>query len=378
MNLYLCFGFTFLLFSITVRTEGDSRSRELTAGLFFFIIFLFTGLRSPEVGNDSMQFYQAYMRIRNIPWSEWTSERYEWGFFALCKLLGFLCPHPQTLFLFTAFVFSNSIFQFIRLYSQNAALSCLLFLFLNLWAVYLNLMRQILALCVILYSIRFLRDGMNFRFCVGVAAASLFHRSAWVCLVMPFFYQRRFSIKIMLIFIPFAVLCFWQYDNIFTLAVILLNRYAGYRTSEQFGSSNYFGMALNTGVCLTILLYGKFLRRGKEPDFFELLPADFQIYMLLCCLLCYILGMRMYILSRLTPYFTVFYLSWLGAAEPFVKMEQFSLLPASLNPLDIFMKKVYPLEPFLIVFASSAYFCVIHLFRPEWQGIVPYRFFWQR
>lgn len=378
MLYYVAFGLIFLLFSTAVQTEGDSRSQKLAAGLFFFAVFLFMGLRSAEVGNDSAQFYQAYMRIQGIPWAEYSAERYEWGFFALCKLLGILCPHPQAIFLFTSLVFTASLFRFIQMYSHNAALSCLLFLFLNLWAVYMNLMRQILALCIVLYAAGYLLEGMKFRFCLGVFAASLFHRSAWVCLVMLFFCSRKFSAKTIMVFIPLSVLCFWQYERIFSLAVILLNRYSGYRDSEQFGGSNYFGMVINACVCLGILLYGIIIRIRKEAGIPEALPADFQIYMLLCCLFCYILGMRMYILSRLTPYFTVFYLSWLGEAEPFVKMKKIPLLSAHTNQPNALLKRIYPLEPYLIVLFSAAYFCVIHLFRPEWQGVVPYRFFWQK
>lgn len=377
MYFYLFFGLMFLFFSVSVRTEEDSRSRKLTAGLFFFIVFLFTGLRSPEVGNDSMQFYQAYTRICGLSWTDHSKERYEWGFFALCKLLGIFFPHPQTIFIFTAMVFSASVYRFILLYSRNSALSCFLFLFLNLWAVYVNLMRQILALCIILYSIKFLQNGKNLRFCVGVASASLFHRSAWICLIMLFFYRQRFSVKAVLVFIPFTAFCFWQYDRIFSLAAFVLNRYSGYRTSEQFGKSNYLGMLFNVGICLAILLYGALLRHGKGTDALEPLSEDFQIYMLLCCLFCYVLGMRMYILSRITPYFTIFYLSWLGAAEPFVKMEAIPLLPADPRHPKIFLKRVYPLETHLTALTAVVYFCVIHLFRPEWQGIIPYLFFWQ-
>lgn len=381
MYFYLCFGLLFLLFSTAVRTDEDKRSRELTAGLFFFAVFVLTGLRSPSVGNDSMQFYQAYLRIRQIPWADYASERYEWGFFAFCKLLGAFCPHPQTVFLVTSFVFSISVFRFIQRYSHNAALSCLLFLFLNLWAVYLNLMRQILALCIVLYALERLLEGRKLHFCLGVFAASLFHRSAWVCLVMLFLCRRRFSAKAAIAFASVAVFGFWQYERLFNLAVFLLRRYDGYRASEQFGGANYFGMVFNSLVCLAVLLYGALMRRRESfspqdrPP--EILPADFQAYMLLCCLFCYILGMRMYILSRLTPYFTIFYLSWLGKAEPFLKMEEIRLSPPVSGQPESILKRSYPLEPYVIVLISAAYFCTIHFFRPEWQGVVPYRFFWQ-
>ena len=352
MLFYLCFGLSFLFLFTAVQTEEDEPSRVLAARLFFFAVFLFMALRSPEVGNDTMQFYEAYSRIRETPWAERGAERYEAGFFALCKLLGMLSPHPQTL---------------------------LLFLFLNLWAVYMNLMRQVLALCVILFFLESLLEGRRMRFFLGILLASLFHRSAWVCLIMLAVYGRRFTYMTAVVFIPFTFLCFWQYDKIFILATLLLNRYSGYRTSEQFGGSNYFGMLLNVCVCLAILLYGAYLRRREgrsSQQAQEAIPADFQIYMLLCCLFCYALGMRMYILSRVSPYFTVFYLTWLGAERPLVQMVEIPLRPADGKIAGKVLKRCYPLGPFVVVLVSAVYFCVIHFFRPEWQGVVPYRFFW--
>lgn len=377
MIFYLCFGIGFLFYSAAVRTEYDNGSRRFSGVLFFFIVFLFMGLRSPEVGNDSMQFYQAYTRIRITPWTNYTSERYEWGFFALCKILGIFSAQPQTLFLFTSLIFALSVFRFIQVYSNNAALSCILFLFLNLWAVYMNLMRQILALCMILCFLDSLFQGKKITFCFGVFLASLFHRSAIVCLVMLIFHGRPFNHRFVGFYIPFTIFCFWKYDWIFTLGTIVLHRYEGYRFSQAFGSSNYFGMMLHALVCFSVLFYGILLHPGKEGESTNGLTSDFQIYMLLCCLFCYILGMRMYILSRLTPYFTIFYLSWLGRSEPFVKMERIPLEHIPKDHSDFILKRVYPLEPYFIVFVSLSYFCTIHLLRPEWQGIIPYLFFWQ-
>ncbi len=377
MIFYLCLGFSFLLFSSAVRTEYDDRSQKIAGLLFFFIVFLFTGLRSPEVGNDSMQFYQAYTRIKATPWTNYTSERYEWGFFALCKVLGMFFPHPQTLFVFTGLIFAFSVFRFIRMYSNNAALSCILFLFLNLWAVYMNLMRQILALCIILFFLDALFHEKRIQFCLGVFIASLFHRSALVCLVMLVFYEKPFNHKFVIFYVPFTAFCFWKYDWIFTLGTMILHRYEGYRFSQAFGASNYFGMFFHALICLSVLFYGMLLRQGRACKSEKGLTSDFQIYMLLCCLFCYILGMRMYILSRLTPYFTIFYLTWLGEAEPFVKMEKYPLRNIPEDNSNFILKRVYPLETYFIVLASSVYFCIVHLFRPEWQGIIPYRFFWQ-
>ena len=379
MLFYLCFGLSFLLFFTAVQTEADEPSRVLAAKLFFFAVFLFTALRSPEVGNDTIQFYNAYSRIREIPWTERGSERYEAGFFALCKLLGMISPHPQTLLFFTAWMISFSVSRFLRLYSRNVSLGCLLFLFLNLWAVYMNLMRQVLAMCIILFFLESLLKGRKMRFFFGVFLASLFHRSAWICLIMLVMYGRRFTYMTAVFFVPFTLLCFWQYDKIFILATLLLNRYSGYISSERFGGSNYFGMLLNVCVCLAILLYGIFLRRRdakSSRQVQEALPADFQLFLLLCCLFCYILGTRMYILSRVSPYFTIFYLPWLGMEKPLVQMEEMPLRSLDGKISGKALKRCYPLGPFAVVFISMIYFCVIHFFRPEWQGVVPYRFFW--
>ena len=84
----------------------------------------------------------------------------------------------------------------------------------------------------------------------------------------------------------------------------------------------------------------------------------------------------MYILSRVSPYFTIFYLPWLGMEKPLVQMEEMPLRSLDGKISGKALKRCYPLGPFAVVFISMIYFCVIHFFRPEWQGVVPYRFFW--
>lgn len=370
MIIYWMLAALFLLVGYFTDVERSILSRRRYLCFCFFLLFLLMGLRGPSVGNDTMQYYQAYETLGKLPWRDVAQQRYEWGFFAFCKILYGISPHPQTLLLVTSGFFCAVMAHFLLRYGENIVLAAVLFLLLNFIAVFLNLMRQMMAVCMVILAMERWWDKKYLSSVLLLLAAPMFHRSALICLLFPFLSKRRFPAWLWIVFFGTAGVCFWQYQRLYTIAAMLLGRYSHYLGSE-FGNSNYFGMLLQALVCLSVLLYGIYKRRCGTQK--EALPVDFQMYMLAFGTFCYIVGMRMYMFSRMTPYFTIYYLTWLGKCEPLRRWKTL-LFP---NQSQTVRLKHYSCEPLAVIAVAAVYFLIIHLFRPEWQGIVPYCFFWQ-
>lgn len=333
---------------------------------FFGMTAIVSGLRAYTIGRDTDQYYRAYERIAQVDWNSFYLFRYELGFTAVCKALSYISREPQFLLIITSLFFAYSTGRFVYKNSCNVILSSYLFISLNIFAVYLNLMRQAIALSIILFGIECLKEKKYIRFALFVLIASLFHQSAILVLLIIFFVKLKYSKMSFPIILVASVAGYLLFNKLFTIAVKILGKYGGYEDSV-FASSNYFGMVFNVLICLSILLFGLFFHNKakdylQKPNKLEVktLSYDFIAYMISISLFCYISGTRMYILTRLTPYFYIYYLIWIPMAFE------------SINN-----KKVKVLVLHSIIVLTLAYFFIVAVFRPEWHGIIPYKFFWQ-
>ncbi|MFZ5986468.1 MAG: EpsG family protein [Bacillota bacterium] len=360
--LILMIGIIDFLFNVS----NNNKYRRSYLIFFFGMTAIISALRAYAVGNDTDQFYRAYERIAQVDWTSFYLFRYELGFTVLCKVLSYISREPQLLLIVTSLFSSYSIGRFIYKNSCNVVLSSYLFITLNIYADYLNLMRQVIALSIILFGIEYLKEKKIIRFVLFVVIASLFHQSALFVLVVIFFVKIKYSKLSFPITLMTSIIGFLIFNRLFLFAVKILSKYASYEDSV-YASSNYFGMIFNVSICLSILLLGLFIcnkNRGylQKQCVLEMktLSYDFVAYMVSICLFCYILGTRMYILTRVVPYFSIYYLVW---------------IPMTFESIGD--KKLKILVLHLILVLTLAYYLIVAIFRPEWYGIIPYKFFWQ-
>ena len=147
-----------------------------------------------------MQYYQAYETLGKLPWRDVAQQRYEWGFFAFCKILYGISPHPQTLLLVTSGFFCAVMAHFLLRYGENIVLAAVLFLLLNFIAVFLNLMRQMMAVCMVILAMERWWDKKYLSSVLLLLAAPMFHRSALICLLFPFLSKPRFPACLWIVF----------------------------------------------------------------------------------------------------------------------------------------------------------------------------------
>ena len=129
-----------------------------------FIILAFTpfvaisGFRSFSVGVDTQQFVNAYSRIINMSPNSFDLLRYEYGFSYFCWLLGKISTNPQILIFITSLFINISVGRFIYKNSDNVYLSVILYLLCNFFFSYMNIMRQAMAIAILLWGYEFIKD----------------------------------------------------------------------------------------------------------------------------------------------------------------------------------------------------------------------------
>lgn len=359
---------------------NSTKTKQLVFLIFVFTILAITAsLRSYNVGIDTEQFCRNYMIINAVGWENSSALRYEFGFFALCKILNYISTNPQLLITVSSCFICFSVGRFIYKNSNDVIFSSFLFISLNIFSMYLNVMRQAIAIAIILFAIEFLKKP-NIKniiiYILIVILAMQFHNSAIVMIIPLFFTRLKYTNISFIATIIASAASFVLSSFLWNIMIKLFPSYSEYSNSV-FTESNYFAAAINALICIFILISGlafagKNIRSQKETKAllinFEtpgnngklILSYDINAYLLSFALIFLVLAMRMTLFNRFSIYFTIFYITW---------------IPNIAQSMTI--KKDKAFLTFILTVFTLAYFLVVAIFRPEWYGVIPYQFFWE-
>ncbi len=369
MTIYLLLMTIILYLGFRYNVNNGRQIKKLYIIVAFSMLALVAALRSYHVGIDTAQFYRAYSIIGKLDWSQSSSVRYEFGFFALCKLLNYISSDPQLLVVVTSIFVCFSVGRFIYRHSENVVFSTYLYIAFNTYAMHLNVMRQAIAVAIILLGIDFLtsnRSKDTLKYCLIVLAASQFHISALVALLPLFLRKIKYNDKTLIIVCAVSICTFAVLPTIVNITAIVLPIVGKYMLSK-FGQSNYFAAVINLSICFLVLLYGLFFCKARKFAVIRGIPVpvekqiDFGLtaYMLSLNFLFLTLAVRMTFMGRLSQYFTIFYITWIPNITRSISDKRSRIIAG-----------------LLIFLLTMGYFVIVAVFRPEWYGVVPYEFFW--
>lgn len=354
MAIYL-FEMTFIaLFGAVLCRETEKRTK-LYITLCFFMLTFVAGIRSVNVGVDTEQFCRAYQMIGMTPWDNlFSSFRYEWGFLVLCKVLNYVSVNPQLLIIVSSILINVPLGVFIFRNSSSAALSAFLYVGLGLYASNMNIMREAIAVSFVLIAFEMLKANRSLLFFLFVAIASGFHQTAPFLVILWPLWRLGFNRKSILAYVILFMVAFIFAHQISNLLASLVGREQLY--NSEFTGSNYFGALLKALLALFIaVIVLNYFRVGQRVGI-QLSNVDqFYCHMLMLWILFSILGMQIQIFSRLCMYFNVFALVGITCALRFIENAG---------------ERVFIM--LLLGVVALSYFIIVGLFRPEWQGVIPY------
>lgn len=348
----------YIFLIIAILLSFSLAKEKKNALLFSFICFtLIAMLRSKMVGVDTLQYYDNYKVIGLS--SGGTTTRYEVGFYWMCRILYKINHNPQTLIMVSSIIINLSVFTFIRKHSSNYLLATLIYFFDNLFFSNMNIMRQALAVSVLLLGYSLLRDKKFFKFSLVIIIASLFHTVALVAFLLVLFrlIPKRKWIRLSMIIV--MVLLFVFANKLFDVVTKLFG-YSNYADSD-YSNSNYFGAALTFAIPLLglgiplayIKLFKVDVKEEQNFHFYTVITIAFIGFSALV--------MRMTIFNRLSGLFNIFALI---------------LIPYYLNLIKKRNVTDYKIVTGVVLLVYIVSFVVIIALRPEWTKCVPYEFFW--
>lgn len=354
-----------LFFALSSAYRGRGKSKFVFSAV---ILMSLIGFKDITIGNDTPNYIEFYNRLQHMSSYRDKSSRYETGYQIYTKLIGHFFDSYQALFIITAIVCVSCVCFGIYKNSRNWQYSLFLFVGLRFFYFFLSGIRQSLAVSIIFVAYIYLKEKKKIPFIALVLIASSFHFSALIFLfAWPISNMKLENLAILKVVISII--------GVYVLFGPLLNVILGYMPPyyshyliTEAASANNLADFINAIIPCFILIFAKttgYIAVSKKEALknkmkYIYCDVDTQLLFLMIAAGLSFVATRASILDRMVQYY------WL-----------FSILTIPNIIFSIQDKRKRTIWYFIVTVFVIAYNLTLLFFRPEWNAVVPYRFFWQ-
>ena len=336
---------------------GETKRHPFWLRIAFFVLCFMAAFRAKEIANDTSTYYSIYKSISIAGIS--VGARMEKGYVFLNYLISLIFRNQEKGFhilqiLVSVFCY-YSVERYIEKNAHSYGVAILVFYFLSNGG-YMSAIRQSLATAIILFAISLLRKKKRILYILVVALAAQFHASAWIALLFLVLYGRKFNLFAMAAILGAALLL--TAVNMPAALTSMLNYGTWYIKDELDIRPDFF---VKSAMSIALLALRLLLPRHFSSLVNEEEKTEDSFYSF-----CIVMSFTFTILSLRAPAITRFggYASLVGL--PYIPNTLYKIE----NKKESFDLKV------IYCGMSWAYSLAALIFRPEWQHLWPYRFFW--
>ena len=239
----------------------------------------------------------------------------------------------------------------------------LLFFFVISYSTTLSMMRQFMAMCILMYSLDFIIERKWIKFVLIVLLASLFHTSAILFLaVLPISYMKIRESTIFYFFIA-AIFGYFLFSDIlaYFFSTTIFSSYEHYSEGKYFEGDTRLASVVNLILSLiflqiAIVAYNRTTKswrvsiEGKKYKLLLLLQFVTVVINVMC--------LKVNLLDRLAFYYSIF---------------SIILIP---NAIMLLPKKNRWFIGTSLLLILLSYSSAIILFRPGWNRVYPIELYW--
>lgn len=300
-------------------------------------IILIVGLRDVTIGVDTRTYEEIFRLSNNLDWWEIFSFYIEPGFVLINKIVEAIFHSFNWVLLICAIISVVGISEFIKEVSLDFQFSLFLFVTIGYMSSMMNVMRQYVALTIVLFAFLHYRNTQKIiKPCILLIIAATIHASAIVNILVLLVYHFAFSnrkpvsklIKTLIIggaivAVPFGSrIISWVFNTYF--ADISTN--AGFHTS-------FVSMSLLVKVVCSVLYY--FNCKAEIYDDDEIKTLRFLNYLnLISCYLSIMAGF-VSILSRFNIYYSIITIVFIP--NIFIKMKNYRIFRFAMGSVFLLM-----------------------------------------
>ncbi len=264
MNYYLILLFIFYLVSICYYFKKgkklDKKKKYYIAIIILLTVFLV--LRDPSVGIDTRNYKSIFDFSHRLDFIElFSHERHEIGFKYYTKILSVFNSYYIYLAI-TAVLSMIGVYYFIKDNSKNYFESFLIFICFNFYGYYFGILRQVLAISILLYAIKYVRKKEVWKFLSAVVIASMFHRTALV--FIPVYFVRNVRITNKMVYIWGGLISIFLIFRKFILSMILSFYTPG--ALDGKAGNGYIMLIFLIGLSLVAFYYRRALYRQSNKN----------------------------------------------------------------------------------------------------------------
>lgn len=353
-----------------------SQAKKIYLSISFVVLLLIMGLRAPTIGTDTYAYSNMFLRIgsaNSFAAALKTSGINAPVYVAFCRLIYMLSPSRQAWIFGCSLLILIGIFRFISKSSTNIYLTVILYMSLTFYFQGFNIIRQSIAVALLLNSYLFWLDKRFSLWGWGLYILALFIHSTAIVGIVGWILAAitnkdrsclngRADIKQMiLISLVLALLCIGSQTVLLGLFTRIFPRYEIYFSSTaehsflEQGQGRIIiivlGYAIVAGYCF-YLIQKKRINGSIQPVlFYELLIMVFSIVL-------GFFGSRSLAISRMNIYYSIISISFIP------------------NTLNIDNKTNRQILTIAAILFTLIYMII---FLAEGKGnVVPYHFFWEQ
>lgn len=264
------------LFANVKKTDQQNKKLSFRNIMWYgaeIILIVVAGVRY-NVGQDYLYTYVPY--FNNLLYGV-VNENIEVGFYLLNKLVQVFTRDYAWLFIVCSVIFFHYIFKTVREQSPMPTMSIFLLVGTTYYFIFLNAMRQMMAIAIFLYAIKFIKERNFKKYLLYIILASLVHKS--VLLLLPVYFLYGITLNpIKVIALIGSLFVAKPIIVRFIMKIISFTNYNYYIGSKfDTSESGYVVLAINAVVLLFSMLYmHKFNKDGNIEE-----QNDYNFYCIL-------------------------------------------------------------------------------------------------
>lgn len=360
--LVIFFILTLVFLFTSTRKYSDINVENTNKSAFVFCVFMLcflSGFRSSNVGNDTIAYIYLFDHAAE---NFFDDTRFEIGYVYLNYYLSQISRDPQILFVTVSVFIYFSFGRYIWKHSAIPWISLLLFFILYFGST-VNIIRQMIAVGILLWSIKFVVQRQPIYFAIIVLLAITFHTTAVFFIPAYFVPLIPMNKKALIVILGSGIVGYLLFAPLLDYMMNYLSIYEGYLDSKYFQGevrlATMIQILISLGVsvfsCHSFLTYtDEAFQRSEEGAY-----VKFMIIMQFISVAIYIVCLKVNLLDRVALYFSIF--SFINIANAI------SFLPE-------YKRRSYSI---MIICVLLLYSAIVIVERPDWNRVYPYEFCWQ-
>ncbi len=296
MAIYIFLIIGVIVAGIPLCSSKGGRSGRIIFCCAAAVVFIFMSAMRFEVGYDYNMYGAKYFSFKYMLPEDIMYERMEKGFLMPLFVLNLGFEDYKTVFVYTSIIIYASVFYLIYKNSSNPWISTVSYLCFGAFFNSLCFLRQIMAAMLLTYAMKYYDRKVPIRFFVLVIAASAFHWSALIMLLMFFLLKIKPGyVYTGIVALGTVIFCLFSKTFMYW-AISHFDMYQGYDPELNVEASG--GLSPKFTIMFGILFIICFLFRKKLA---EKNPANSTyINCLMYAVVFEAMGMRHAVLSRFT------------------------------------------------------------------------------